>query len=171
MNYMRYHITAYTLIELLITIAIAAILLVMATLSLNSFSAKNRVASSCAKIFTTLQFARSEAISRGENIIFCKSNDHKTCSGVWSDGQILIANDEVIRVLSFPSQDTLQWESSFGKDDYLTFTPSGATNGQQGSFYYCPKNSKAAALAIIVEQTGRIRIATQTADGQTIPCS
>ena len=164
--------TAFIFLETIIVFAIISILLMTAIPLFSDVVSENSARAHTEQIFTALQLTRMEALKRREKVRFCKSIDHKTCGGAWHDGQIIISkNNIVLRVFSaLPASDKLTWQSSFGKNDYLEFLPSGNTNAQQGSFYYCPKNSSQ-ALAIIIKQTGHMRIANKTAKGGVIPCN
>jgi type IV fimbrial biogenesis protein FimT len=163
--------SAFTLLELLIAIAIASVLLFAAVHSWQTFAVRSRVQAGCNLLVGALQYARLTAMTRNENVIFCKSRDHRNCGGEWSDGQILITKGgEVLRVVDFPKGDRLLWKGSFGRDDAITFTAFGTTLGQQGSFSYCPRNFPELAMAVILVQTGRARISTSAADGQPITC-
>ena len=78
---------------------------------------------------------------------------------MWSDGQIVVTNKgEMLRVFSaLPNTDKLVWSSSLGKNDVLEWLPTGYTNGQRGSFYYCAmKAGVKASKTIVVLNTGRL---------------
>ncbi len=162
---------AFSFLETIIVCAIIGILLMTTIPLFSDVISSNSARAHTEQIFTALQLTRFEALKRRENVRFCKSLDHKNCGSTWHDGQIIISKSNVVlRVFSaLPASDKLTWQSSFGKNDYLEFLPSGNTNSQQGSFYYCPKNHSQ-ALAIIIKQTGHIRIANKTAKGGAIPC-
>jgi len=61
---------AFTLVELLIAIAVATVLLALAAPSLRDFMEVQRLRSINADLITDLQFARSEAVSRNRNVVF-----------------------------------------------------------------------------------------------------
>lgn len=61
--------TGFTLIELMITLGIAAILIVAAAPSFTSFFERKRLVSAVETISQQLQYARSESISRSANVI------------------------------------------------------------------------------------------------------
>jgi type IV fimbrial biogenesis protein FimT len=159
------------LIELLCAITIATILLCLSVPTWQTAVNHSSTLAHTEKIATALQLAKSLAIDLNNNIVFCKSRDAQHCGGDWRDGQIIIDNHgKILRTFpGIPAHDSLVWNSSRGLDNAITFLPSGYTNGQQGSFYYCSGKEKV-ALAIILEQTGRLRIDNHTADGKTIPC-
>ena len=69
-----------TLIELLVTMAIAVILAMIALPSYSSIMNRNRVAGEVNQFVTALQFARSEAAKQGLNAVVCVSTDQSTCS-------------------------------------------------------------------------------------------
>jgi type IV fimbrial biogenesis protein FimT len=149
---------AFSILEVMLVLIIATILLFISMPMLNDVFSKNQSRAYVEQLMASLQFARLAAISRGETVRFCKSKDHKTCGGDWSDGQIITVNRVVLRVLDgVPSSSRLIWKGSFSKNDYLEFLPSGMTNAQQGSFSYCPKDLKG-ALTIMVQQTGHARV-------------
>ena len=162
----------FTLIELMISISIVSIMLLIGVFSTKDILIKNRVNSKIDSIAQALRFARNEAILKNKVITFCKSKDHKTCSGTWNDGQIIKDDSgNIIRVFqAIPKKDKLTWKSSFNKDDFLKFENTGQTlNGQRGTFVYCPHESQR-AKSIIISQTGRIRVSDKLSDGTKIVC-
>ena len=81
----------FTLIELMVTVAIAAIVLTLGVPSFRDLIQNNRVASTVNGLVTALQLARSEAIKRGGNITLCSSTNGTTCanSNTWTSGWIV----------------------------------------------------------------------------------
>lgn len=174
MKYWRYN-RAFSLIELLLALAILGAMLSLAIPFGVEFVSKNRARAHVDELRAALQFSRALAIKLGERVEFCGSKDHKKCDGLWHKGYIVrVGNDKVIRVFSkIPAGDKLIWQGSFGKDsgeDGIIFLPSGFPNGRRGHFYYCPNKRSENALAVILEATGRARIANKTADNKVINC-
>lgn len=58
----------FTLIELMVTIAIAAILASLAAPSFKSYFIKKKVEGTAAELMTDIQYARSEAVTRNQNV-------------------------------------------------------------------------------------------------------
>lgn len=162
----------YTILELSITLAIALILILASSQTWHHIAIKTRVSTQIATLKTALQLARSEAIRFNLPIIVCPSQNQQTCGGAWRDGYIITTTaQQVLHTFApTPTADQLFWRSSLGQNDAITFAPSGTTGGQQGSFYYCPYNHSKFARAIIIKQTGRIRIAAKTSTNRPIPC-
>ncbi|MEE9493049.1 MAG: GspH/FimT family pseudopilin [Gammaproteobacteria bacterium] len=81
----------FTLIELMITIAIAAIVMTIAVPSFNTTIQNNRITTQTNDLISAINLARMEAIHRGANVSLCASSDQATCSGTndWSVGWIV----------------------------------------------------------------------------------
>lgn len=67
-----------TLIELMVTLSVAAILLSLAIPSFQQIAATNRVAGLTNELTATLNLARSEAVKRGTTVTVCRSADTGT---------------------------------------------------------------------------------------------
>ena len=167
---MRYTAKAFSLIELLVAIVLVAAMLLVVTPSWRALIAKNHAVSYANDIMMALQFARSTAIKSGKPVGFCPSKNHKECGGLWKDGSIVITSGGVIvRVLPpIFYGDKLRWNHD---DSIIEFSSDGFSKGEQGSFFYCPKNSSENARAIILSPMGRVRVSAKTHDGKEIPCN
>ena len=167
-------IKAFTLLELLISMSILIVLLLIITPSIKDFVQKNIAEAKVYQIVAALQFARSEAINRGQKVTFCKSSDGASCSGNWISGQIVLdADSKVIRVLDkIPDGDNLIWKSSLSEDknDFVRFLPTGETDGQQGSFFYCSHGNPNNSFAIIIQNSGFFRVSSKTSEGKDVTC-
>jgi len=89
-----------TLVELLITIAVIAVVIAIGVPGLNKYAERNRSTAQVNLVSGTLSLARSEAIKRGVNVVVCASNDttnaSPTCSGntAWENGWIVFADSD-----------------------------------------------------------------------------
>jgi prepilin-type N-terminal cleavage/methylation domain-containing protein len=81
---MMKHQRAFTIIELLIAVAIVAVVLTIAVPSFNQFILRQRLKGINAQLITDLQLARSEAVSRGTigRVVF-DSNASLTCYSIF----------------------------------------------------------------------------------------
>lgn len=81
----------FTLIELIITLAVAAILVTVGIPGFQTFMANQKTRSASQALFSDLLYARSEAIKRNESVTV-------TRNGTWTDGwEILDASANTIR--------------------------------------------------------------------------
>lgn len=82
----------FSLIELMVTIAVAAILLGLALPSFTASIRSNRVSSAANTLLATINFARMEAMRSKETAQICPNNKG-ACGGNWSQG-LLVWTDE-----------------------------------------------------------------------------
>lgn len=153
----------FTLLELLITLALITILIILSIPLLNSLQ-KSRADSAMHFLMREIQQARSTALSHGKTITLCGSNDDISCVKNWQDGmnlQVFIDNNKnrkrdeeelLIRSSTLPDG-IYQWRGA-GRN-YLRFRRDGSVR-EMGTFTYCPP-SKDASLArqLTINRPGR----------------
>jgi type IV fimbrial biogenesis protein FimT len=105
----------FTMIELMMTIAIATVVMTLAIPSFRYITNANRIASEINGLLGDMQFARAEAIKEGQGVTVCVSADGATCAANntdWENGWIVVSSITsvgVLRVQSrFSSSDTFQ---------------------------------------------------------------
>lgn len=182
----------FTLVELVVTLATAAVLLVLVVPNLNDATLNGKLRSQANAFLATLHLARSEAIKRNERVVVCKSADGETCevgngSGGWDQGWMVFhdpnnngvqANDENIIERHQPLVFGFSLTGNANVDDYISFSPSGATmltSGafQSGTLTLCRSAPTLASRwrKIVVSATGRARIeAVEEAVGVVKTC-
>jgi type IV fimbrial biogenesis protein FimT len=77
---------AFTLIELMVTVTIAAIVLGIAIPSFNTQIQNSRSVALGEELASAFNFARSEAVKRGQRVSICASSDGAVCGGGWNGG-------------------------------------------------------------------------------------
>lgn len=171
--------SGFTLVELIITLAVAGILVTIAVPSFMSLIASNRVTAASNELTTALNLAKSEAIRSGQNTMLCKINetgDGCNNAGKWSDGWLLfndangndLLNDgeQIIRVHEAPEA-SLKFTFVHATAKNIVFRPNGTPNV---SGRFCLQNGYQStnSRAVLITQTGRIR--TEVRDGANNNC-
>lgn len=83
----------FTLLELLVTISIVAILAAVAIPSMESSSKRSDVKAHQRSFSSALSYARGEAVSRNKLVAMCASVDGANCGNDWSGGWIIFVDD------------------------------------------------------------------------------
>jgi type IV fimbrial biogenesis protein FimT len=88
----------FTLIELIITLVVLAVVVGMALPAFNEMVIRNRSASLGADIEVVLNYARIEAVKRATRVSICSSTDGATCAhtatdpAVWNKGWLVVTD-------------------------------------------------------------------------------
>jgi type IV fimbrial biogenesis protein FimT len=108
----------FTLLELLITMSIAAILLTLAVPSFRYVTNSNRIAGEVNGLLGDLQFARAEAVKEGRTVTVCVSTDGQNCAGstTWQSGWIVYSDPTDVGVRD-PGETVLRWQKTFSSSD------------------------------------------------------
>jgi type IV fimbrial biogenesis protein FimT len=97
------HAAGFTLIELMVTVAVVVILLVVAVPSFNNATLGGKLASYANSLAASAYLARSEAMKRNAAITLCASSDGTSCaaSGGWDQGWIVMCpSDDAVTCTS-----------------------------------------------------------------------
>jgi type IV fimbrial biogenesis protein FimT len=171
--------------EMLIVIAIVAILLALGVPSFKFVTQSNRSTSEINGMLGSLQLARAEAIKEGQTVSVCPSLDGATCSGAtdWETGWIIFSDslpygtlngpDFVVRVQkAFTGTDTLTSDNGVS---VITFSREGfamnLTNAVTFKLHTLPTNAaytRCLSLTIVGALSTQIA-GVSTAEG--VPCS
>jgi type IV fimbrial biogenesis protein FimT len=167
----------FTLIEIMIALALFALLAVFALPAYRDWIAAQQLANHAHFIADTLDLARSEAIKHGYRVNLCKSRDQRLCTddGGWEQGWLLfvdendsgqVDDDEIVLHREGPARDDITMQGNRPVEDYVSYTSlgharlrSGAL--QMGTFVLCKPGQK--ALKVVLANSGRARI-DKTAD-------
>jgi type IV fimbrial biogenesis protein FimT len=162
----------FTLIEVIVVIAIAAILLSIAVPSFVSTTQRFRTLGEINSFAHDLQFARTEAIKQGASVSVCTSADGLTCLGVntWHKGWIVFT--DATESLTVDPANRLRIQPGWTNTDTLvadnavfsfTFSRGGYTVGLPGTgtvtttLQTTPLNS-AATQCLALIKTGRQQV-------------
>ena len=174
-------IHGYTLIELLVTLAVFSILALNVFPNLSSLLAQERSIVLTNNLAGALAYARSESVTKNIMIITCQSNNGSECnrSGNWHNGWIIFTDinnnkqrepeETLLRVYPSVNNGTQAiFNGALNRDHYLQYKPSGRAY-PNGSFLICNPNI-GIGKALIMTQSGRLRLSKKQRDGSTITC-
>ncbi|HET7586565.1 MAG TPA: GspH/FimT family pseudopilin [Gammaproteobacteria bacterium] len=166
----------FTLIELIVVIAILAIFVTTAVPGFSRLVTRERRVSTVLSVVRALNFARAKAITTGRYIQVCKSGDAAQCdeSVTWSDGWIVYVDrdedsdlDAEERILRRRGAMDESVELTANQNAF-TFRPTPHPS-TAGSLFVCVGN-QAYGEAVIISFTGRVRTAPEKADGSPVEC-
>ncbi len=172
--------TGLTLVELLVTLAVATIVLAAGVVGFRGLVAQTRMSNAANSLIGHLQLARSEAIKRGVPVAVCPSSDGKTCLAgdpvIWTHGYIVVAMDRctggsscvdadgdgladdlLIRHVDGEEMRSLNVDSAQRRR--FVFQSDGAAPGFNGTIKICDPGDASDIRLVVVSQTGRTRAA------------
>lgn len=170
-----------TLIELIIALAIMAIILTLAAPSFAALLQDTRLTTTVNSLVSTLQHARSEAIKRGISIVVCKGQPDVGCSNrrSWSEGWFSFVDSDGDRdwseneaqLWSQPalSEGTQLNFAAFPSANHVFYYPEGSASSN-GTFVFCDTRGSNHAKALILANSGRLRISDKTSTGAPLSC-
>lgn len=121
----------FTLIELMITLIVAAILVAIAAPSFTNLILNNRSEGLGEELAAVLQGTKAEAVKRGRRVSLCASNNDGTaCAGDWSNGWLMIvdgaASDAAAAPVLAAATDVLRHINDLHENAVITATNNGA---------------------------------------------
>ena len=179
----------FTLVELLVTLAVLAVLLNVAAPSFRDLVADMRATARFNRLAADLRLTRLEAIKRGGNVSLCARGGENACGSDWSLGWHVFAEkgaaaggttgtidaDEPILV-SRSADDTALTVTASARvrpadteaRDYIRFDGRGRTDWSLGTFVLCDDRGAEEALALVVGGAGGFRHAYDPPGGNDV---
>jgi len=164
----------FTMIELMMVLAIFAILVAIAFPGFEGLTATSRLKGESNGFRQTLAQARTTAINRGQRVTVCKTDSQTSCNNGanWEDGWIMFVDadedgardggEALLRVnQGMPDNLTLRVGANLA--DWVAFAPSGEPAGSGGpgndTFRVCgPEADTGAAYQVVVNSIGRVEV-------------
>lgn len=168
-----------TLLELMISVAILAIVSTIAVPGFSSLRHNAERTTAVNNFIHALYLARSEAIKRGAVVSLCKSGDGLTCMNrapEWSTGWMVFVNDDRDEPPERDADESILavyqgWPAGHitSNRNAYSFRPyiQAVVNG---TLLFCDPRGSAQARAIIISHTGRPRVAQRDASNKPLRC-
>lgn len=156
----------FTVLEMLLVLAITAILLIIGIPALQSYEMRQRMSAALDLLHTHLALARNEAIRFRTQVVACPGEPESGCTEVadWSDGWIVFGDlngdrqyqdtETILRVE--PGLEQVVIRSSSGRAN-LRFYPNGSAPGSNSSITFCDQRGPVSARKLVISNSGRIR--------------
>jgi type IV fimbrial biogenesis protein FimT len=166
--------SGFTLTELIVTMAIAAILLTVGVPSFRDMILNNRIVTQTNELLAALNLTRSEAIKRGVRVVMCRSAGSgcaTVSTSVWEAGWIIFADsngngaldadEPIIRVREgVGGAITIRSGGNFSR--WVAYQPDGVSRGNTNlandTFRICDSRGVDHARFVAVNIVGRPRV-------------
>lgn len=162
-------IKAFTLIELIVTITILAIITTIALPHFHGLMAKQEIKSTTHNLIMSMHLAKNHAAIQHNNVVICPSADGLNCqANSWNSGYLgfmdinknrqVDVDEKIIftRAINL-KYGNLDWRGTLSIPS-LTFQASnGLPNGSNGSFYYC-SSDQVTHSKVVLSRMGHIRV-------------
>jgi len=157
----------FTLVELMVSITILAILTAIVVPNFNEFVIKVRVDNEISQLHRLLLTARNSAINANQAVTLCPLDTNSSCSTDWqneivvfidiNDDNKFSAESGEVFIRTKPSiniTDKLQYGLTRKR---IKFSPTGRTTGwgSNGTLKYCPHDFDNLSRAIVIATSGR----------------
>ncbi|WP_371377903.1 GspH/FimT family pseudopilin [Thalassotalea aquiviva] len=158
---MRAH-KGFSLIELMVTLAVFGIMMGIAAPNFNQFLIKIRVDNQISEMQNMILSARNTAINSGHTTILCPLDINGVCTDNW--GRELSVFTDLDNNGKFNDSDTLiKIKDAINSNDIALFTgsiisysPTGNSNlSNLVQFHYCPESKLRHSRGIEISRTGR----------------
>lgn len=160
----RRQVSGFTLLEMMVTVAIAAILLGIALPSFQGSLRSNRVATATNEALASLALARSEAVRNTRGAGVCASADGASCGTNWNSGWLvwsdangngaIDAGETIVRYSQGKTSVAMT-----GTATTLAFDSRGRASGGMQTINIAPSDTTTPARCITIGATGQTRVA------------
>ena len=166
-KYVKHKNSGFTLIEVMIVVAIFGVLLALAAPPLTDFLEDAQARQNTNEFMSSLLLARSEAVTRNQTVSICTADGTAptvcNTSKDWHDGWISFEDLDADGVRDVGEEligqhsglDDTSVVTTVNFDDFVTYLPSGGVSSA-GTFSLCVGD--ASARQITVNATGRPRL-------------
>ncbi|HZX15519.1 MAG TPA: GspH/FimT family pseudopilin [Pseudomonas sp.] len=159
-------IAGYSLLDVLITLALIGTLIGIGTPALSSWSEQQRLRSLQTNLFHMTNKARYLAMTSQHRVTLCPLSEQGKCQQSWS-GSIssfidsngnrqLDAGEEIFSTLYVPNSITLNWSGMLPKNS-IHFSNQGVTFVSNGTMSLCPTRPDSHSGTMVINRQGRVK--------------
>jgi type IV fimbrial biogenesis protein FimT len=177
----RLGVKGFTLSEFLISVVVAALVLAFAVPSFFDLLYNSRRVSAVNAFVSRLHFTRSEAVKRGEKVVFCLSAQKTSCitgaTTLWRQGIIFTdydddgkrdSEEEILAHFEAPSGIDIYASSRWRRK--IKYYPDGMSPVSNTTVRFCDPDGEREPRAVIIANTGRPRVSETDAYGNELVC-
>lgn len=170
------HARAFTLMELMIAVAVMILLVATALPAFNGLRQEQMVRGAQHEFLATLHLAKQAAVARNRRVSLCPSAGGRGClgSGSWHRGWLVFVDRNGDRSPD-PGETVLSRKQGLAKAltltssryrRVITFQPTGTAGGSNATFTVCTPGKDRRAASVVLSRLGRIRLE----EGDTNAC-
>ncbi|QNH12263.1 prepilin [Xanthomonas sp. SI] len=125
----------FTLVELMVTVAVLAIIMALAFPSFTMLIRSNRLTSTANELVAALQASRSEAVRLNGGVSLCRSDDGSTCAsgGDWTHLLTVTRDGTVLRATTLRTGLSVSSSALDALGDKVTFNADGIARDSSGT--------------------------------------
>jgi len=157
----------FTLIEMIITLAIIALLTAWGLPDYRNFQMDNALVSERNRLLATVHFARNQSIIRSQHVVICPSRNAHSCDGAnqWHVGWMAFADEdldrqrqpeELILHAEGPMREGVTATSSVARSK-IRYNREGYSPGTNATISVCDMRGSAFGKTLIISNAGRPR--------------
>lgn len=169
----------FTLYELLMTLALMALITGLALPSFAAMAARNRQTVEINALFHAIHVARKESVMRRRVVSLCPSLDGLTCNPGpdWSTGWLMFENTDRDEPPRRDAGEALLQAHRVGEQVQIMANRRGFTlratqkRATNGTFVVCDSVDRTIPKALVISYTGRPRVTTRTTRGELYSCA
>lgn len=177
---MQRNVPGFTLVELLIGLAIVTILFAVALPAFSSAQDATRMGTARTQLIASLHTSITRATVTGRRVVLCPSTDHSSCTGGtdWSGGWIAFHDDNQNRIRDAGESLVGSWPALAGMVHVTTTSGRpkfviqghGGNAGSNITFTMCDRRGASKAQTVVLNNQGRIRYGKASAEAAARTC-
>jgi prepilin-type N-terminal cleavage/methylation domain-containing protein len=171
--------SGYSLLELMMTLAVAAMILTLGLPSFSALKARNAQRVEINALFHAVHLARKGSIMRKQVVSLCPTADGVTCNPGrdWSGGFLVFENSDRDEPPELDDGEILLYRHLASPTVKIAANRRGFTlratflRATNGTLVVCDRADRVSPRALVISYTGRPRVAERTPRGVPYSCA